>query len=60
MIPNWSNMYDQGCRLGPFEINFESFGTFRDPLFLEQITGRELLFGNTVFLRDSSDYRHDE
>ena len=48
--------YDQGCRLHTSKINFESFRTFRDPVFLEQISGRELHFGSTVFLRDSSDY----
>ena len=58
----WNEWYqiDQGYRLNPFEINFESFGTFRYPLFLQQITGGELLFGSKVSLRDSSDYQHDE
>ena len=31
------------------------FRTIRGPLFFKQITGRELIFGRTVFLRDSSD-----
>jgi hypothetical protein len=34
---------------GPTQtIDAESFITFRGSLFLEQITGRELLFGSTV------------
>ena len=31
-----------------FKTNFETFRTFRGPLFAKKITGRELLFGSTV------------
>ena len=39
---------DQGGHSDSFRINVESFSAFRDPLFLKQIPGRELLFESMV------------
>ena len=46
---------DQGVpKSNSFEINLDLFRAFRYPLFLKQITGRELLFGSTVHTTSSS------
>ena len=46
----WSQIIFKWIWVAPwsFKINFESFRTFRVPLFLKQIAGLELLFGSTV------------
>ena len=38
-------------------MNLESLKTFRDPLFLKQITGSELLFVSTVHTSSSSELK---
>ena len=45
-VPNFSPM--------SFQVNLESFKSFKDHLFIKQITARELLFGSTVHTIGSS------
>ena len=47
MISHWFFFESEGPPLSS-KINVESLRTFRDPLILKQITGRELLFGSML------------